>query len=82
MELSKKLEAARFELAELRELNSESSKRAKELIAELESIKAEWLQALDALNLQRAKYEKLNHEIRKYRNKALTKTQLFLSKFI
>ena len=68
LELSKELEDVKFQLAMQKELNSESAKKAKELIAELEAIKLTWLKSLKELNNQREQYRDLIIEVKDLRN--------------
>ena len=68
LELSKELDEIRFQLAMQKDLNSESMKKAKELITELEAIKLTWLKSLKEVENQREQYRDLINEVKDLRN--------------
>lgn len=68
LELSKELEDIKFQLAVQKELNSESTKKAKELIVELEMIKLAWLKSLKEVEKQKEQYRDLIDEVKDLRN--------------
>lgn len=68
LELSKELDEVRFQLAMQKDLNSESMKRAKELITELEAIKLTWLKSLKEVDEQKEQYKRLINELKDLRN--------------
>lgn len=80
--LLKELNQIRFDFANLQELNSESVKHAKELIERLVEIKAEWVKAVECLDVQRDKYNDLIEDIRKCRNGMVRKSNMFFKRFL
>ena len=68
IELLKELDEAKSQLAMEKDLNSESTKKAQDLIVELEMIKSTWLKALDEVDEQRKLYKKLIEEVKEFKN--------------
>lgn len=63
-ELTKELENMRFKLEFDSQLNTESYKRAKDLINDLEKIKSEWIKIIENLNKKDIEYSYLISELK------------------
>lgn len=68
MELNKQIDDLNYMLEYHKQLNSESYQTAKELIADLEKIREEWLEALQRLHDKEIEYQSLIADIMKVRD--------------
>lgn len=66
--LSKEIDELKAKLAEQKDLNSESVKKANDLILQLEGIRNIWLKSLEEVGEQKEKYNKLIKEVTELRN--------------
>lgn len=68
MELNKQIDDLNYMLEHHKQLNTESYKTAKELIADLENIRKEWLETLQRLHEKEIEYQSLIADIMKVRD--------------
>lgn len=68
MELNKQIDDLNHMLEYHKQLNSESYQTAKELIADLEKIREEWLEALKRLHDKEIEYQSLISDLMKVRD--------------
>ena len=68
MELNKQIDDLKYMLEYHKELNTESYQAAKDLIAELENIRKEWLDTLQRLHDKEIEYQSLVSDIMKVRD--------------
>ncbi len=71
-DLTGQLDGLRFRLDYDTQLNKEGYRRAKELIAELEQIKTDWLRALSDLEKQKEQYAVLIERLREVKKHAVS----------
>lgn len=68
MELNKQIDDLKYMLEHHKQLNTESYQAAKDLIAELENIRKEWLDTLQRLHDKEIEYQSLISDIMKVRD--------------
>jgi len=66
--LSKEIDELKVKLAEQKDINSESAKKANDLIHQLEGIRNVWLKSLEEVVEQKEKYKQLIKEVTELRN--------------
>ena len=80
--LLKEIKSINFEFKELKNINSESEKRAKDLIQRLDKIKSDWENMIEELEVQRNKYNDLIDDIQKCRNGMVRRSNSFFKRFL
>lgn len=66
--LSKEIDELKIQLAEQKELNSETVKKANDIILQLDGIRNVWLKSLEEVIEQKKRYKQLIREVTELRN--------------